>query len=300
MQKSERISLGVILAVVGVILFSAKAVMVKMAYKYDVSSEHLLLFRMSFSLPVYFVIAVFNKPSNPNSIRKADYLWIVFFGFVGYYLASYFDFLGLQYIKAGLERIILFVYPTLVLVISRIFLRHKISKQQLIAILITYVGVVITFWQELQLDTPNLISGISLIFLSALTYATYLVGSGWLIPRFGVVVFTSYAMIISSLCIISQYLIFDRGNLTNYDSEVYILSILMALFSTIIPSYLISSAIARLGASNVAIVGSLGPISTIVLAFFFLGESLSLIQIIGAFIVIFGIYITTKKNKNSR
>ncbi|WP_299437154.1 DMT family transporter [uncultured Aquimarina sp.] len=299
MQKPKQVSLGIILAIVGVILFSGKAVMVKMAYKYDISSEHLLLFRMSFSLPVYFAIAIFNRPSNPKSIGKIDYLWIVFFGFVGYYLASYFDFLGLQYIKAGLERIILFVYPTLVLIISRIFLRNKISKQQLVAICITYIGVLVTFWQELQLDTPGLISGVSLIFLSALTYATYLVGSGWLIPKFGVIVFTSYAMIVSSLCIIIQYLIFDRGSLTHYASEVYVLSILMALFSTIIPSYLISSAISRLGASNVAIVGSLGPISTIILAFFFLGESLSMIQIIGAGIVILGVYAITKKNKNS-
>lgn len=269
--------------------------MVKMAYKYQVTSEHLLLFRMSFSLPVYIIIAQFNKPSSLEKIKKKDYLWIVFFGFIGYYLASYFDFLGLQYIKAGLERIILFVYPTLVLVISRIFLKHKITKQQLVAILITYIGVLITFWQELQLDTPNLLSGVSLIFLSALTYAIYLVGSGWLIPKFGVVVFTSYAMIISSLCIISQYLIFDRSDILSYSLEVYVLSVLMAFFSTIIPSYLISWAIARLGASNVAIIGSLGPVSTILLAFFILEESLSVLQIIGAGIVIFGIYITTRK-----
>ncbi|AXT54957.1 DMT family transporter [Aquimarina sp. MMG015] len=295
MQKSKQISLGIILAIIGVVLFSAKAVMVKMAYKYQVTSEHLLLFRMSFSLPVYIIIAQFNKPSSLEKIKKKDYLWIVFFGFIGYYLASYFDFLGLQYIKAGLERIILFVYPTLVLVISRIFLKHKITKQQLVAILITYIGVLITFWQELQLDTPNLLSGVSLIFLSALTYAIYLVGSGWLIPKFGVVVFTSYAMIISSLCIISQYLIFDRSDILSYSLEVYVLSVLMAFFSTIIPSYLISWAIARLGASNVAIIGSLGPVSTILLAFFILEESLSVLQIIGAGIVIFGIYITTRK-----
>ncbi|WP_299252153.1 DMT family transporter [uncultured Aquimarina sp.] len=300
MQKSKQISLGIILAVIGVVLFSAKAVMVKMAYKYHISSEHLLLFRMAFSLPFYFVIATLNKPSNPEKIRKVDYLWIIFFGFVGYYLASYFDFLGLQYIKAGLERIILFVYPTLVIVISRIFLKNKITKQQLVAIIITYIGVVITFWQELQLDTSNLISGVSLIFLSALTYATYLVGSGWLIPKFGAIAFTSYAMIVSSLCIIFQYVVFDRGNLLSYSSEVYVLGILMAFFSTIIPSYLISYAIAKLGASNVAIIGSLGPISTIILAFFFLGESLSLIQIIGAGIVILGIYSITKKSKKTK
>lgn len=299
MQKSKQVSIGIILAIIGVVLFSAKAVMVKMAYKYEISSEHLLLFRMSFSLPVYLVIAMLTRTANPEKIKKSDYIWILFFGFVGYYLASYFDFLGLQYIKAGLERIILFIYPTLVLVISRIFLKKKISKKQLVAIGITYVGVIITFWQELQLDTPNIHLGVFLIFLSALTYAIYLVGSGWLIPKFGVVVFTSYAMIVSSFCIIAQYLLFDRGDITSYPGEVYVLGVLMAFFATVVPSYLISAAISRLGASNVAIIGSLGPVSTILLAFFILDENLSILQIIGAAIVIFGIYFTTKKTKSS-
>lgn len=299
MQKSKQVSIGIALAIIGVVLFSAKAVMVKMAYKYQISSEHLLLFRMSFSLPIYLVIARLTKTANPEKIKKSDYIWILFFGFVGYYLASYFDFLGLQYIKAGLERIILFIYPTIVLVISRIFLKKKISKKQLLAIGITYVGVIITFWQELQLDTPDIYLGVFLIFLSALTYAIYLVGSGWLIPKFGVVVFTSYAMIVSSLCIIIQYLLLDRGDITSYPGEVYVLGILMAFFATVVPSYLISAAISRLGASNVAIIGSLGPVSTILLAFFILDENLSILQIVGAAIVIFGIYFTTKKTRSS-
>ncbi len=199
MKYSKIISSGVLLAIIGVVLFSAKAVIVKMAYRYDISSEHLLLFRMAFSLPFYLVIASFNRPTKPKEIKKVDYLWILFFGFVGYYLASYFDFIGLQYIKAGLERIILFIYPTLVIIISRIFLKKTITKKQLLAIFITYIGVVITFWGELQLGAPNIVVGSVLIFLSALTYATYLVGSGWLIPKLGVITFTSYAMIISSL-----------------------------------------------------------------------------------------------------
>jgi len=297
MKNSKIISSGVVLAVIGVVLFSAKAVMVKMAYRYDISSEHLLLFRMAFSLPFYLVIAILNKPENHNDIGKRDYLWILFFGFVGYYLASYFDFIGLKYVKAGLERIILFIYPTLVLIISRIFLKKNITKPQLRAIFVTYIGIVVTFWGELQLDTSHILLGSFLIFLSALTYATYLVGSGWLIPKLGVTTFTSYAMIVSSLCVIAQYFIFDRGDLMSYPSEVYILGVLMAVFSTIIPSYLVSAAIARLGASDFSIIASLGPISTIVLAFFFLGERLSIIQVIGTGIVIIGIYSVTKRKK---
>ncbi|GAA3511377.1 DMT family transporter [Aquimarina addita] len=299
MQNYKFTYYGVSLAIIGIVLFSAKAVMVKMAYTYNISSEHLLLFRMSFSLPFYVLISFFNKPSKPASIKKTDYLWIIFFGFIGYYLASYFDFLGLQYIKAGLERIILFVYPTLVLIISRIFLKKIITKKQLIAILITYIGVVITFWGELQVNVPNVELGILLIFLSALTYATYLVGSGWLIPKFGVVTFTSYAMIVSCLCIIIQYIVFDRASLIGYPIEVYILGAIMAIFSTIIPSYLVSAAIARLGASNFSIIASLGPISTILLAYFILNESFSTIQVLGTMIVLVGVFsVTIQKNKN--
>ncbi len=297
MQNTKLSSYGIIFAVIGVVLFSAKAVLVKLGYKYDISSEHLLLFRMVFSLPFYLIIAIFNKPKKNKKIEDKDYLWILFFGFVGYYLASYFDFLGLQFIKAGLERIILFLYPTLVIIISKIFLKDSISHRQLQAILLTYIGVVITFWGEMQLDSKNLYLGGFLVFLSALTYATYIVGSGWLIPKFGVVVFTSYAMIVSSLCIIIQYLIFDRGDIYGYPIELYLICIVMAVFSTIIPSYLVSASIAKIGASNFSIIASLGPFSTIILAYFFLGEDLSLVQILGAGIVILGIYIVSRRPK---
>lgn len=295
MQNSKLSSYGIALAIVGIVLFSAKAVLVKLAYKFEISSEHLLLFRMLFSLPIYIVLALYKKPVEKNKIRRIDYLWILFFGFVGYYLASYFDFLGLQYIKAGLERIILFIYPTLVIIISRIFLKNIITRQQLLAILLTYIGVIVTFWGELQIETTHVILGGALVFLSALTYAIYLVGSGWLIPKFGVVTFTSYAMIVSSLCIIIQYLVFDRHNIANYPLEVYFICIVMAVFSTIIPSYLVSAAIAKLGASNFSIIASLGPVSTILLAYFLLGENLTIVQIIGAAIVILGIYVISKK-----
>ncbi len=300
MQNGKLSSYGTILAIAGIVLFSAKAVLVKLAYKFEISSEHLLLFRMIFSLPIYLILAFINKPAQKAKIKIKDYIWIVFFGFVGYYLASYFDFLGLQHIKAGLERIILFVYPTLVIILSRIFLRNIITPRQIVAILITYLGVIIAFWGEIHIETSNIALGAMLVFLSALTYAIYLVGSGWLIPKFGVVTFTSYAMIVSSLCIIIQYLIFDGGDIMNYPLELYLICIIMAVFSTIIPSYLVSAAIARLGASNFSILASLGPVSTIVLAYFFLGENLSLIQILGASIVIIGVYVISKKKNKKK
>ena len=297
----SKVSSGVFIAIVGIVLFSAKAIMVKLAYKYNVSSLHLLLFRMLFSLPFYIIIALIYKPKQTEKIEKRDYGWILFFGFIGYYLASYFDFLGLKFIKAGLERIILFVYPTLVLIISKIFLKTKISNKQILVIIITYLGVVITFWGEVQFENEKMILGGFLIFLSALTYASYLVGSGWLIPKFGVVLFTSYAMIVSAVCVIIHYLITDRMDITNYSREVYILGFLMAVVSTLIPSFLVSLAIKKLGSSNFSIIGSVGPISTIILAYLFLDERLSLLQLIGASIVLIGvgiISVSKRKKKN--
>ena len=297
MNFSKIFNSGILVAVVGIVMFSAKAIMVKLAYKYQVSAVHLLLFRMLFAVPFYVLIAFYVKPQNPHKIKKLDYLWILLFGFIGYYLASYFDFIGLKYIKAGLERIILFIYPTLVLLISKVFFKTTISNKQIAAILITYLGVVITFWGEVQFENSNVYLGGFFIFLSALTYASYLVGSGWLIPKFGVVPFTSYAMIVSTVCVIIHYLIIDRTNVFIYPYEVYVLGFLMAIVSTLIPSFLVSFAIKKLGANNFSIIGSIGPISTIILAYFFLDEKLTVLQFIGTAIVIIGVGVISYKKK---
>jgi len=297
LQKETR-SLGVVLAILGVVLFSAKAIMVKLAYEYEIDSVSLLLLRMLFSLPIYVLIAVFVKPEKAKTLRKTDYFWLIFFGFVGYYLASFFDFLGLQYIKAGLERIVLFIYPTLVLLISRVFLKTKITKTQIAAIGITYFGVVTAFVGELNLSGTHLYLGVSLIFLSALTYAMYLVGSGWLIPKFGVLCFTSYAMIVSTVCVLVHYFSTREIDLLSYPKQVYFLGLLMAVLSTVIPSFLVSKSIKIIGSSNFSIIASIGPISTIVLAYVFLGENLNVYQVIGTAIVIVGIYLVSRSKSS--
>lgn len=287
---------AVFLGILGVVLFSAKAVMVKMAYEYEIDPIPLLLLRMLFALPFYATLAVIRKPAHPEQIVKKDYLWIVVFGMMGYFVASYFDFLGLQYIQASLERIILFLYPTVVLFMSRAFLKKAITRIQILAILISYLGIIITFWGAVSIEGSDVILGGLLVFGSAVTYAGYLVGSGWLIPKFGSVTFTSYAMTVSSLSIILFYVLTqDVGELRHYDTEVYGIAVAMAILSTVIPSYLISEAIKGLGAPNFSIIGSLGPVSTIILANIFLDERLSSLQILGTLVVIVGIYVVSKK-----
>lgn len=298
-KNSSQTSIGIFFAILGVILFSAKAVMVKLAYTYGVDHLPLLLFRMLFSFPFYVAIAIYTKPNNSQKVNSKDYLWLVFFGFLGYYLASLFDFMGLQHIKAGLERIILFVYPTLVVLLSWLFFKKKLSRNQFLAILVTYLGVLITFWDEIGISGDEVYWGGFLVFLSALTYAGYLVGSGWLIPKFGVLRFTSYAMIVSTICVLAHYVLVSDFAIFHYPKEVYYLGLAMALFSTLLPSFMVSTAIKRLGPSTFSIFGSLGPVSTIILAFFFLDERITYLQVFGMFVVIAGVTLVSRKKSRT-
>ena len=220
---------------------------------------------------------------------------IVVLGFIGYYLASYFDFYGLQFITASLERLILFVYPTLVIIISVVFLGKKATRVQIYAILITYAGILIAFGDDLSFDSDHLWLGVFSIFMSALTYAFYLVGSGVMIPKLGVIRFTAYVMPVSCIMVIFHYSITNSLEVIHQPWQVYALGFSMATISTVIPSFLISEAIKRLGASTFAIYGSIGPISTIMLAIVFLGERIDIYQIIGTLVVIVGVGIINVK-----
>ena len=281
--------------------------MVKLALPYGVDPVSLLALRMIFALPIYLMILlVFQRSETSLEPSRREMAKIIFLGIMGYYLASYFDFAGLAYIGASLERVILYLYPTLVLLISAIVLRKRIQVQQWVAIALCYMGVAVAVSMgEADLYGPNHTLGVVLVFLSAFTYAIYLVGSGQLIPIVGVWRFTCYAMIVSSLCVIVHFLIANHvhhwKNLLEHPWQVYAYSAAMAVFATVIPSVLISEGIKRIGASNAAILGGIGPISTIILASFFLGESLTTAQTIGTLLVVSGvIYISLNMKRNSQ
>ncbi len=294
MRTTKTFISGIILGVLGVVLFSSKAVMVKLAYQYDVDAISILLLRMAFSLPFYIVIAYKYRHQNKGiEVRKTDHAWLIFFGVVGYYLASYFDFVGLTYIKASLERIILFLYPTIVILLNTLFFKQRITKVQAGAIVLTYIGIVIAFGGELTISGKNLYLGGLFILLSAITYASYLVGSGWLIPKFGVMKFTAHAMIVSCVCVFIHYIITSHVDLFSFSWEVYALGFLIAIFATVIPSFLVSASIKMISSSNFAIVASVGPISTIILAVIFLSEKLTLLQFFGALVVICGVMLVS-------
>ena len=296
MKAKNKFISGVLIGILGIVLFSSKAVMVKLAYQYQVDALSLLLLRMLFSFPFYIVIAIiYSKKENPEVVVNNDYYWVVFFGVVGYYLSSYFDFVGLVYIKASLERIILFLYPTIIIIFNRIFLKKPINSTQALAIFLTYIGIVITFWGEVVISGNDTYIGGFFILLCAITYASYLVGSGWLIPKFGVVKFTSYVMIVSCFCVFIHFGLFSKVDILSLQWEVYLLGFLIAIFATVIPSFLVSESIMRINSSNFAVIAGFGPISTIILAGIFLNEVLTLLQLFGALVVIFGILLVSLK-----
>jgi drug/metabolite transporter (DMT)-like permease len=222
---------------------------------------------------------------------------------LGYYISSLLDFLGLQYVTAGIERLILFIYPTLVLLMSSIIFKEKIKPKQWLAVFITYVGLSLAFIGEVNIDqaqSHNFYLGSSLIFICAITYAIYIVGSGQLIPTIGAAKFNSYAMSFACVGVLIHFIIASNDSLLHLPLQVYIYSLLMAIFSTVIPSYMVAEGIKRIGSDNAAIVASVGPVSTILQAYLFLNEPVFALQIMGTILILIGVLLIGKKTEKEK
>lgn len=292
---------GFLIAIVGALLFSTKAIIVKKAFV-DVKADALTLLtlRMIFSLPFYLV-AAFLVSSNKSNKKMTAKEWVVviILGMAGYYLSSLLDFLGLQYISAGLERLILFLYPTFVVLINAFLFKEKIKGKVIWALVLSYLGIAVAYIGELQIDTgnPDFYWGSFLILLCSVTFAVYIAGSGYIIPRIGASKFTSYALLCSTAGVFIHYVL--RGNYEPLQKSVDLwwYGISLALVATVIPTFLLSSATKKIGASNVAIISSIGPVSTILQAHFVLGESIFFEQIIGTAMILAGILLLSLKRK---
>lgn len=269
--------------------------MVKVAFAdTSVDALTLLTLRMVFSLPFFLGAAflVSNKTGNV-ALSAKQWIQIVLLGLFGYYLSSYFDFTGLQYISAGLERLILFLYPTFVVLMNRIFFHQRISRNQLIALLLTYTGIGIAYFDELHIDSdnPNFFLGSLLIFLCSITYALYVSGSGRMIPKIGASKFTAYAMLASTFGIFVHYIL--RGDYAGFTEArgMWGYGLLLGIVATVIPTFLLSAGMMRIGSNNVAIISGIGPVSTILQAHWVLGEPIHTGQIIGTLLVIAGVLL---------
>ncbi len=293
--------LAALLVFVGAVFFSTKAVMVKLAYRYGVDSLSLLTLRMLFALPLYLFIGRWyqrRQTQHQSTISSGDWWRSILLGVCGYYLASFLDFEGLNYVSAGLERLILFMYPTLVILIQAVIWREPIRRIHLLALGLTYIGIALAFGQSLEVgDDAQIWLGGGLIFGAAFTYAIYIVGSGRLLPRIGTIRYTTISMSSACVAVILHHAIGYRLELFHFATEVYYLSVLMAAIATVLPSFMISEGIRIIGASNASIVGSVGPVSTIILAYFFLGETFRGWQIVGTGLVIGGIVLIALQAK---
>lgn len=301
-QPKHRLTLiGFTIALVGAILFSTKAIMVKMAFaEIRIDALSLLTLRMIFSLPFY-LIAAFMISSKEGNVKLSGREWItvLMLGIFGYYLSSLFDFVGLQYISAGLERLILFLYPTFVVFINIFYYGQKINRTQKIALLLTYAGIALAYYGELSIDTsnPNFFYGSFLIFLCSITYAIYIAGSGKLIPQIGAQKFTAYAMLAATGGIFIHFLLRGQFDTLTHNKTTLVYGLSLAIIATVIPTFLLSLALKKIGSSNVAIISSIGPVSTIVQAHYFLGEQIFTEQIAGTILVVAGVLLLGVKGK---
>ena len=292
---------GFLIAFVGAILFSTKAIIVKKAFAdVHVDALTLLAIRMLFSLPFYLIAALVIRRKNPGvKMTRRQWIITVALGLFGYYLSSLFDFIGLQYISAGLERLILFLYPSFAVLINAILFKQPIRRNEALALALTYLGIGIAYYGELRLDTsnPHFFLGSFLVFLCSITYSVYIVGSGRMIPQIGASKFTTYALLTSTTGVFVHYAIKGDYHTLQASADLWWYGILLALVATVIPTFMLSAALKKTGSNNVAIISSIGPVSTILQAHYFLGEEIFALQIVGTLLVLAGVLLLVLKTK---
>jgi drug/metabolite transporter (DMT)-like permease len=285
------------MAGVGSMLFSGKAVLVKLAFSYGATAETLLALRMLIALPLFWCIFWWESKRNRMSrITWLDCGKLFFLGFLGYFLSSYVDFLGLQYISVGLERIVLYLTPTIVLLISFFALGKRISRMQWYALVVGYAGVFVVFFQDASSTGIHAWLGMLLVFASACSYALYMIGSGEMVKRIGSVRLVVYASSASAVLSIIQSTAHNPSAIFNQVAQVYWLSLLNASLCTVIPMLLIMIAISRVGSPLVAQAGILGPVSTIFLGYFILSEPITWTQVSGMLLVIAAMWLLVRND----
>lgn len=288
---------GLILAVLGAIGFSGKAIIVKLAYRYGVDPVTLIMYRMLFALPLFLVLAWWAGRGKP-ALTWRDARIVLGLGFSGYYLSSFLDFVGLRYISASLERLILYLNPTLVLALGAFLFRKKVSRSQILALAVSYCGVLCVFGREMSLQGADVPLGAALVLGSAVSYAVYLSYSGEEVRRLGALRLTGLATTVACLICIAQFLLLKPISSMVVPVDVLWLSVLNATLCTFAPVIMVMMAIERIGASLAAQAGTVGPLSTILMAILLLGERFTAWVALGTVLVLTGIWLLTKVRTN--
>lgn len=290
--------LGLLFAVLGAVGFSFKAILIKLAYPYGVDAVTLLALRMGFSLPFFLALGWHDQRARrPEALTRRDVLLLLGLGMTGYYLASYLDFLGLQYISAALERLILFAYPTLVVVLSALFLAKPVSRRAMGSIALCYAGIALAVAHDLNVtgEMHEVLIGGGLVFASAVSYAFYLMGNGQAVGRLGAARVTAWASTAACLLCLAHFALTRPLGLLVQPAPVLLLAGAMALFCTVLPVWMVSEAIRCLGAGPVSLIGTLGPVVTLFLGWLILDERIGLFQILGGGLVVAGVMLVGKR-----
>lgn len=288
--------LGVALAVLAALGFSFKAILVKLAYPYGVDPVTLLALRMAFALPVFLWVG-FSASKNAPALSRRDWFLVALLGALGYYGASILDFIGLKYISAGLERLILFTYPTLTLLFGMALHGRAVKRREALALVLCYAGIAAAFVHDLQFsgDTTAVWIGGGFVFASSVSYALYLSGSAGMIGKLGAARFTALAMLVSTAATGGHFLATQPLTALVQPWPVYALGAAMGLFCTVLPVFAQSAAIRRIGSGQAALVGMVGPLLTIAFAWLLLDEGFSTAQMVGAALVIAGVAAVSRR-----
>lgn len=297
-RQPPALGAGLALAALGAIAFSGKAIIVKLAYRYDVDAITLLMLRMLFALPLFAVMAWWAGRGKPPLTRR-DWLGVFGLGFSGYYLSSFLDFAGLAYVTASLERLILYLNPTLVMLFGWLLYRRRITRWQAGGTAISYAGVLLVFGQEVGLAASrDVVWGSLLVFLSAITYAIYLIGSGEFVKRLGSLRLVGLASSVACLLCIAQFALFHPVETAlTVAPEVIWLSVLNATVCTALPVLIVMMAIERIGPALAAQTGMVGPMSTIMMGVLILDEPFTGWVAAGTAFVITGIFVFTRTGR---
>ncbi len=299
----ERIGAAIALAVVAQFCFASKGIFIKLAYRAQpgLDAVTLLAWRMLASLPFFLALAWWGRrqagEGEAKPLSQKDMWLTLWLGFIGYYMASFLDFLGLQYISAALERLIVFSTPSIVVALSWLFFRKPITRRTLLALVVSYTGILCAYWHDLRLtqDSATLAFGSGLVLASAFAYALYLIGGAEITKRIGSTRFTAYMMCVATGFVLAQFFALRPFSALHLAPNVWGLVLALAVISTALPVWMTAEALKRLGASRAAIYGSVGPIFTIGLGVMFLGETISALQLFGAALTIVGVSVMGKK-----
>jgi len=290
---------GMLFALGGVVAFAFRPVLIKLGYEAaPVSATTLLFLRMALSFPFFAAVAWWLRGGSP--LARRDWIGIVALGFLGYYLASLLDFLGLQYVSAGLGRLIMFLYPTLVVILSALFLAKRPTRRELAALALTYAGVALVMSVRLGGAEQRLfLLGAALIFGSSTCYAVYLVTGSQIVKRVGSMRFTAYTMLVSTVPALFQFALLETPASLVLPDRVWAYAVLLAVACTVLPVFLVAESLKRIGANHFALIGALGPVTTVVADFAFLEGALTPLQLAGGALVIGGVLLVSVKRNSA-